>query len=78
MEFLTRDVYFSRADGHPQKYYIQTLDGFKLADAPGVDPVYGIPYQPITQDVTKQYLLWKNQGGKMQDPSVPKNQYFST
>jgi hypothetical protein len=68
MEFATRDVYFSRADGHPLRFYIRTLDGYKFAAAPGTDPVYGINYQPITAAVAKEYLLWQKRGGKMQDP----------
>jgi len=77
MEFVTRDVYFSRNDGRPLKYYVQTLEGYKLAVSPGTDPVYGLPFRPINQEVAKHYLLWKKRGGKMQDPSLPKGQYFS-
>src|SRR3989442_12008689 len=78
MEVVTRDVYFSRTDGRPLKYFIQTLDGYKFAAAPGTDPVYGISYQPITAEVAHHYILWKARGGKMQDPSVPETQYFSS
>src|SRR2546427_35030 len=53
MEVVTRDVYFSREDGRPLKYYIQTLDGYQLAAAPGIDPVYGIPYKPVTTEVAR-------------------------
>jgi hypothetical protein len=77
MEFATRDVYFSRADGHPLRYYLRTLDGYKFAAAPGTDPVYGINYQPITAAVAKEYLLWQKRGGKMQDPGLPESQFFS-
>jgi hypothetical protein len=77
MEFATRDVYFSRADGHPLRFYIRTLDGYKFAAAPRVDPVYGIAYQPITAAVAKEYLLWQKRGGKMQDPGLPESQFFS-
>ena len=51
MEVVTRDVYFSRTDGRPLKYFIQTLDGYKFAAAPGTNPVFGIPYQPPTAEV---------------------------
>src|SRR5205823_9278402 len=61
----------------PLKFYIQTLDGYNLAAAPGTDPIFGIPYQPITAEVAKNYLLWKRRGGRMQDPFVPKSQYFN-
>ena len=77
IEFVTRDVYFSRTDGRPLRYFIQTLDGYKFAAAPGTDPVYGIPYQPITAEVARHYMLWKARGGQMQDPSVPEAQYFN-
>ena len=33
VEVVTRDVYFSRTDGRPLKYFIQTLDGYKFAAA---------------------------------------------
>jgi len=77
MEVVTRDVYFSRTDGRPLRYFIQTLDGYKFAAAPGTDPVYGVSYQPITAEVAHHYILWKARGGQMQDPSVPETQYFS-
>src|SRR6266852_2799126 len=77
MEVVTRDVYFSRTDGRPLKYFIQTLDGYKFAAAPGIDPVYGVSYQPITAEVARHYILWKARGGRMQDASVPEAQYFS-
>jgi hypothetical protein len=70
MELITRDVYFSRADGRPLKFYIQTLDGYKFSATPDTDPVYGLTYQPITADVARKYMLWKERGGQMQDPSV--------
>src|SRR5437899_4664563 len=77
MEVVTRDVYFSRTDGRPLKYFIQTLDGYKFAAAPGTDTVYGVPYQPITAEVAHHYILWKARGGQMQDPSVPETQYLN-
>jgi hypothetical protein len=77
MEFATREVYFSRADGHTLRYYIRTLDGYKFAAAPGTDPVYGINYQPITAAVAQEYLLWQKCGGKMQDPGLSESQFFS-
>src|SRR6266704_1329007 len=77
MEVVTRDVYFSRTDGRPLRYFVQTLDGYKFAAAPGTDPVYGVAYQPITAEVAHHYILWKARGGQMQDPSVPETQYFS-
>jgi hypothetical protein len=77
MEFITRDVYFSRADGRPLKFYIQTLDGYKFSATPDIDPVYGLPYQPITADVARKYMLWKERGGQMQDPSVPDGLNFN-
>src|SRR6266849_3112966 len=77
MEVVTRDVYFSRSDGRPLKYFIQTLDGYKFAAAPGTDPVYGVPYQPITAEVAHHYILWKARGGRMQDPALPESQYFN-
>jgi hypothetical protein len=76
MHLITRDVYFSRADGQPQKYYIKVLEGFKLADAPGVDPIWGIPYQPITKEVAKEYILWKIRTME-QAPPIPEGLYFS-
>src|SRR6266571_6546140 len=77
MEVVTRDVYFSRTDGRPLKYFIQTLDGYKFATTPGTDPVYGVPYQPITAEVARHYILWKARDGQMPGPSVPETQYFS-
>src|SRR2546428_2419001 len=77
IDIATRDVYFSRTDGHPLRYYIQTLDGYKFAAAPGTDPVYGVPYQPITAEAAQHYILWKARGGQMLDPSVPESQYFN-
>lgn len=61
MEFATQDVYFSRADGRPLKYYIQTLDGYKFSSTPGTDPVYGIPYQRITGTKTNVVFFTKGQ-----------------
>jgi len=78
MERVTRDVYFSRADGEPLKFYIRTLDGYKFSESPGTDPVYGVRYWPVTAESAKEYLLWKKRGGKMQDPALPEDQYFST
>ena len=77
MELATRGVYFSRPDGRPLKYYIRTLDGYAFAASPGVDPVYGIRYEPITPEVAREYLLWQKRGGNLQDPSVPEGQYFN-
>ena len=77
MTLTTRDVYFSRTDGKPLKFYIRTLDGYKLAAAPETDPIFGILYQPVTAEVAKNYLLWKRRGRRMQDPFVPKSQYFN-
>jgi hypothetical protein len=77
IEFVTRDVYFSRTDGRPLKYYIRTLDGYKFAAASGTDPVYGVLYQPITAEVAGHYMLWKARGGQMLDPSVPDSEYFN-
>ena len=76
MEFATRDVYFSRSDGTPAKYYIRTLDGYEFSATPGTDPVHGIRYQPMTAEVAHQYLLWKKRDGDIKDPSVPEDQYF--
>src|SRR5206468_625402 len=45
--------------------------------APGTDPVYGIPYQPVTAEVAREYILWKARGGQMQDPALPEGQYFN-
>jgi len=78
MERVTRDVYFSRTDGQPLKFYIRTLDGYQFSDSPGTDPVYGVRYRPVTAESAKEYLLWKERGGKMQDPAIPEDQYFST
>lgn len=78
MEFVTRDVFFSREDGSPLKYYIVTPDGYRFASEPGTDPVYGLPYQPLTAEVANQYLLWHKRGGQIQDPAVPKDQYYDT
>ena len=76
MELVTRDVYFSRADGRPLKYYVATLVGYKLASSPGVDPVYGVPYRPITSEVARDLILWNKRGGRMQDPALPEGRYF--
>ena len=78
VELTTRDVYFSRPDGRPLKYFIRTLDGYKFAAAPGTDPLYGLQYQPITPEVVREYLLWQRRGGELRDPSVPENQYFDS
>jgi hypothetical protein len=77
MELVTRDVYFSRANGRPLKYYIQTLDGYKFSATPGTDPVYGIPYRPITQEMARTYIVWRARGGQMQDPSLPEGLNFN-
>jgi hypothetical protein len=76
MGVLTRDIYFSRADGRPQKYYIQTLDGYKFSATPGTDPVYGIPYKPVTPEFAHAYILWRHRGGNIQDPTLPEGRYF--
>jgi hypothetical protein len=78
VELATKDVYFSRPDGRPLKYYIRTLDGYSFAAAPGTDPLYGLRYQPITPEVAREYLLWKRRAGELRDPSVPENQYFDS
>lgn len=64
MELATRNVYFSRADGSPAKYYIRTLDGYKFSASPGTDPVHGVPYRPMTAQVAREYLLWKSEAEK--------------
>lgn len=76
MEFVTRGVFFSREDGRPLKYYIRTLDGFRLSESAGIDPVYGVRYEPVTPDAAREYMLWKSRGGKMRDPALPEGQYF--
>jgi len=76
MDYVTRDVYFSRKDGTPLKYYIRTLDGYTLASTPGTDPVWGVPYKPITKEVARDVLLSKRRGGNIQDPSLPEGRYF--
>ena len=77
MDLVTRDVYFSRADGRPLKYYIQTLNGYKFSATSGIDPVFGIPYQPVTPQFAYAYMIWKQRGGQIQDPSLPEGQYFN-
>ncbi len=77
MSIITRGVYFSRSDGRPLKYYIQTLDGYRFSDSPDVDPVYGVRYMPVTAEVANHYLLWKRHGGKMQDLPLKDGRYFN-
>ena len=74
---VTRGVYFSRSDGKPLKYYIQTLDGYRFSDSPDVDPVYGVRYMPITAEAAGNYLLWKKHGGRMQDSVPSDGRYFN-
>ena len=76
MEFVTRNVYFSRA-GKPARFYIKTLDGYKFAATPGTDPVHGIRYKTMTAEVAREYFLWQKRGGKIQDPTVPENRFFN-
>ena len=78
MEFATRGVFFSRADGSPAKYYVRTLDGYEFSASPGTHPVHGVAYRPVTPEVAREYLLWKKRGGDPQDPSVAEDHYFSS
>jgi len=77
MGIVTQNVYFSRADGHPLRYYIQTLDDYKFSATPGIDPVYGIQYQPITAETERAYIVWKARSGQIQDPAVPEGLNFN-
>lgn len=75
LHLLTQDVFFSHTDGEPLKYYVRTLEGFTLSSTPGIHPVFGIPYKPITPQVARDYLRWK-EGGKLPMPEAPKGRYF--
>ena len=77
MEFATRGVFFSRADGSPAKHYVRTLDGYEFSASPGTHPVHGVVYRPVTPDVAREYLLWKKRGGNIEDPSVAEDEYYS-
>ncbi len=78
MEFVTRDVYFSRADGRALRYYAKTADGFRLSATPGTDPVFGVPYQPVTSEVVKEILVWKRRGGGIPNSSHFEGPFFDT
>ena len=78
LHFVTRDVYFARSDGKPLRYYIRTLDGFKVSAGSGIDPVYGIEYKPVTAEVAREYLLWQRHGGDLKSPTVPIDQFFNS
>ena len=77
MEFATRGVFFSRADGSPAGHYVRTLDGYEFSASPGNHPVHGVAYRPVTPDVAREFLLWRKRGGNIEDPSVAEDEYYS-
>jgi hypothetical protein len=66
--FATREAYFS-ARGEPLRYFALTPDGVKYSDRPGVDRIFGIPFQPVTPD--KIHILRQLEKGAFRpvDPS---------
>lgn len=66
----------------PAKYYLKTLEGFKLSNFPGFDPEFGIVqyepvvrYKPITPQIIKEYYLWQKTG-EINVPEIEPGHYF--
>jgi hypothetical protein len=72
MAYLTRDVFFAQ-DGHPTRFYILTMQGYRFSDTPGVDHTFGVKRQPVTAEVYREYLIWQKGGGQARAISGDQN-----
>lgn len=74
--FGTENVFFDRETGQPAKYYIKTTSGYKFSSQADTDPVFGVKYKPINQEVIKEFLAWKKTGVIDTSPEVTSGEYF--
>jgi hypothetical protein len=76
--YITKSpIYFDRASGIPARYYIKTMNKFKISSAPDYDPETGLKYQPITPETVKEIEMWAATGKVENMPSIVGGQYFS-
>lgn len=66
--FATRHVSFS-AKGEALRYFALTPEGVKYSDRAGVEPVYGIPFKPVTPEVARNLKLLEKGEFKPVDPA---------
>ena len=68
-------IFFDRTTGIASKYYIKTLEGYKFSNKDDYNPFFGVKYKPVTEEVIKEYYLWKKTGS-MEIPPVVRGKYF--
>lgn len=74
--FFLPNTYFDRHTGAPKKFYVKTLEGFKLSSTEDWDPVFSVKYKPMTEDISKEYYFWKKTGKLQTIPKVEPGKYF--
>lgn len=74
--FSTENVFFDRHTGATAKYYIKTTGGFKFSSRPDIDPVFGVRYKPMTQEIISEYLAWQKAGSAPAMPNIITDEYF--
>jgi len=76
--FGTSNVFFDRTTGLPDKYYAITLEGYVFSSTENYDSKLGIKYRPVTNEVAKEYYLWKRTGQIGKIPEVEPGKYFNS
>jgi hypothetical protein len=66
--FATRQAFFT-AKGETIRYFALTPEGVKYSDRPGVEPVYGVPFKPVTPDLARNLKLLEKGDFRTVDPA---------
>jgi hypothetical protein len=74
--FFLPNTYFNRHTGLPQKFYVKTLEGFKLSSTEDWDPIFNVKYKPMSEEISKEYYFWKKTGKLQNIPEVEPGKYF--
>ncbi|MHB2019174.1 MAG: hypothetical protein ACYCW6_19675 [Candidatus Xenobia bacterium] len=53
--YAPQHQFFDYRSGHAMRWYARTPEGIHMFDAPGYDPKYGIPLQPVDAAVVSEY-----------------------
>lgn len=74
MFLISKNIYFSPETGEARKWYIEMPNGeYKFSDSPGFDPVWGIEYKKVNQEVVKSHKTQDQEGSYA---SGNQNEYF--
>lgn len=69
-------TYFDRQTGESKKFYVKTLEGFKLSSTEDWDPVFQVKYKPMNGEIAKEYYFWKKTGKLPTVPAIEPGKYF--